>query len=132
MTTKAFNMKERKEPEFISFSDGEMVEGVLLNIDRIPVGETKQMTNRYTVRDIENRENLYSFLGTHQIDTKLSREDIGHVVSVRCEGVDHSVQRNGNAMKKFKVLVSDVPYNVATRGRQLEDGTYITNEDIGF
>lgn len=127
-------MQERKEPDFISFADGEEVTGILLGIDRITLEKTQQTANRYTVQDIDSGD-LYAFLGTHQIDMKIKPRDIGHVIQVRCEGVDTSVTRNGNAMKKFKVLVSDKPYRDAAklaRGRQLEDGTYITNEDIGF
>ena len=129
MTT-AFNMQERKDPDFVSFNDGDTVSGVLLSIERIQVGkegQPKQAANRYTIQDIEDGR-LYSFLGTHQLDTKLFMKDIGHVIDVRCEGTDPNVMRNGNAMKRFKVLVSNVPYN----GKKTEDGTYITNEDIGF
>jgi len=125
----AFNMKERKEPTFVQFADGEEVSGILLRIDRMQVGQQKQIANRYTLRDLDGE--MYSFLGTYQIDTKLHTTDVGHYVQVRCEGTDSSVTRNGNAMKKFKVSVSEKPY-APKQGRKLEDGTYITDEDIPF
>jgi hypothetical protein len=130
MTTAAFNMQERKDPDFVNFSDGDMVSGVLLSIERIQVGkegQPKQPANRYTIQDLDDGK-LYAFLGTHQLDTKLRMTDVGHVIEVRCEGNDPNVTRNGNPMKKFKVLVSNVPYS----GKKTEDGTYITNDDIGF
>lgn len=126
-----YTMIERKEPEFIQFADGETLTGVLTDIERITVGEKKQSAIRYTVRDIDNH-NLYCFLGTHVINQRLKREDLGHVIELRCEGDDTSVQREGRAMKRFKILVSDVPYAQAARGNKLEDGTYISDSDIPF
>ncbi len=120
----AFSMKERKEPTFVQFADGEMLAGVLVRIDRTQVSNgngAKAPANRYTVRDLESGE-MYSFLGTYQIDTKLNVADIGHVIEVRNEGTNPNVQRNGNAMKVFAVRVSEQPFNPAT----------ITDNDIPF
>lgn len=126
----AFNMRERTEPEFVQFAPGEVLEGVLVNVDAIEVGKEKKRTLRFTVRDLDDKK-LRSFLGTYDISTKLTVKDIGHVVSVRYEGDDQNVRRNGNAMKRFKVLVSDNVYAPA-KGNKLEDGTYITDADIPF
>lgn len=117
----AFNMKERKEPKFVQFAPGEVVEGVLVRIDTMEVGVERKPTARFVVRDLDSGEML-AFLGTYDIATKLQRSDVGHVVSVRYEGEDKSVQRNGNAMKRFKVSVSD----------QLYDPAVISDADIGF
>ena len=119
-------MIERKEPEFIKFAEGEVVEGILKSIERIQVGTPAKDAIRYTVADVATGE-LSSFLGCYQIDTKLRRDDLGHYITVRYEGEDSSVRRNGNSMKRFKVFVSELRYN-----GQPEDGTFITNEDIGF
>ena len=127
---KAFNMKERKEPKFIQFAVGEVVEGILVQIDKVEVGERKQPTPRLIVKDLESGE-LYSFLATYDIAVKVRSNDIGHVISVRYEGEDTNVRREGRAMKRFKVMVSEKPYADA-RGNKLEDGTYITNADIPF
>lgn len=126
-----FNMRERKEPTFVTFADGDFVEGVLVNVERIEVGEPKKMANRYTVADLDTRE-LSSFLGSYQIDTKLRPSDKGHFIQVRCEGEDKTVVRSGRAMKKFRVVVSDEAVPAAKTGNQLEDGTFITDYDIGF
>lgn len=122
------NMVERKEPTFVTFADGERVSGVLLSIEKIEV--EKRPAVRYTVQDVESGE-LSSFLGTHMINTKLRRTDIGHVIDVRYEGLDLNVVRNGNAMRIFKVFVSDRPLNSGDPG-VAHDGTLITNDDIGF
>jgi hypothetical protein len=116
-------MEERKEPTFVKFTDGEFVTGVLVRIEQIEI-EKKQCV-RYTVRDCD--EELYSFIGTYQIDAKLKRSDIFHRVEIRCEGEDPTVTRNGNAMKKFKVLVSKDPVKGAPRVNP-----EITDEDIPF
>jgi hypothetical protein len=125
-------MRERKEPEFISFAQGEMVEGELVRIDTVEVGEQKKRTARFTVRDIETNE-LASFLGTYDLVTKLRPEDRGHYVRIRFEGEDKSVTRNGNAMKKFKVEVSAEPVAKVPAGGKHEDGSpNITDADVPF
>ena len=127
----AFNMVERKEPEFVKFTDGASIEGVLVNIERIDVGTPPKPAIRYTIADLEDAK-LRCFLGSYQIDTKLRRGDIGHVIGVRYEGEDRSVSRNGNAMKRFRVFVSEKPHKAAAQGNQIADGTFITDDDIGF
>lgn len=59
----AFYMRERKEPTFVQFAVGEELTGVLLRIDRMQVGDKKQVANRYTLRDLDGE--TYSFLGTY-------------------------------------------------------------------
>jgi hypothetical protein len=126
MTQPAFNLKERKDPTFVKFADGECVEGVFVKKTMQPTkseGRTN-MTARYTVQDITTGE-MTEFLGTYQINSKLSPRDLGHYIAVRCEGEDKNVTRNGNSMKIFKVMVSEaiVPGWVA-------DGSQITDEDL--
>jgi hypothetical protein len=120
----AFNMIERKDPKFVQFGDGETVSGILVGIEKIDVGG--KPAARYTVQDLESKE-MVSFLGTYQINAKLRREDVGHVVDVRCEGSDPKVARNGKPMKLFKVLVSE-----RTAPGYAHDGTQITDDDIPF
>lgn len=120
----AFNMVERKDPRFVQFGDGESVTGVLVNVERIKVND--KMASRYTVEELESKE-LLSFLGTFQIDSKLRVADVGHLIDVRCEGTDPKVTKSGNAMKLFKVLVSD-----RTAPGWAHDGTLITDDDIPF
>lgn len=119
-------MKERKEPEFITFGDGEEVTGILLTIERIRVKD--KPVSRYTVIEEESGE-LKAFLGTFQIDSKLRTGDALHRIRVRCEGSDPSITRNGKALKLFKVYVSQFKVNDALREAS-EFG--ITDAEIPF
>jgi hypothetical protein len=124
----AFNMIERKEPALVRFAEGERLSGVLLLIERIEI-EKKPVT-RYIVEDLETGERS-QFLGTYQINAKLRTTDVGHVIDVRYEGEDTSIGRDGNSMRRFKVLVSDRRVAGKLAGDDLA-GTLITNDDIGF
>ena len=121
-----YGLRERTEPQFVKFEVGDMLEGVLTRIDTVEVGEKKQRATRYTIENVNNRE-LFSFLGSYQIDVKLRSNDIGHFIQVAYTGDDMQVKRNGNAMKMFKVLVSEKPI-----GNKLADGTFITDSDLPF
>ena len=121
-------MIERKDPEFVKFAVGEVIEGILANIERIEVGTPPKKATRYTLEDVETG-NHFCFLGSYQLDTKLRPKDHGHYVTVRYEGEDKSVNRNGNNMKSFKVCVSKDPYRKPT-AKQLDDGTFITDDDL--
>lgn len=123
-----FNMRERVDPKFIQFADGESVSGVLVRIEMIEVtkdGQTKKVP-RLVIEDLDSNEQ-FCFLATFQIASKITRKDIGHVIDVRCEGDDPTVKTKGNPMKKFRVLVSD-----RTAPGWAENGTLITEEDIPF
>lgn len=113
-------MIERKEPRFVKFAVGEVVNGILVSIDKITIAE--KVAFRYTVRQDDGE--FCSFIGTHQLNTKLRISDRGFYVSIRCEGEDKNVRRGENCMKLFKVLVS----NEVTADAAM----YITDEDIPF
>lgn len=113
-------MVEREEPRFAQFTTGDVVEGMLVSIDRVTVKEKPCV--KYTVREEDG--GYVQFLGTHQLNTKLRPTDRGHYVSIRCEGEDTMVKRGENCMKVFKVLVSK---------EKAKDGDlFITDEDIPF
>ena|SRR5215475_6390164 len=123
-----YEMQERHEPELIKFGEGECVEGVLLNVVRVNVGEPPKPVTKFIVDRGEG--DLVSFLGSYEIVAKLKMEDRGHFISVRYEGEDKSVTRNGNALKRFKVLVSK---SAIRTGKALENsGLGITDDDIPF
>ena len=119
-------MRERKEPRFVQFADGDVVRGVLTAIESAEVNGKK--TSRFVVLEEDGDPdcgNMAAFLGTVQINTKLRRSDLGHTIEVRCEGTDKNVVKNGNAMKKFRVFVSDDKDQAA-------DTALITDDDIPF
>jgi hypothetical protein len=95
-------MEERKEPRFVQFDKGSFVEGVLLSIQSIRISEKPAV--RYTVKQ-DDQEDV-SFIGTYQINSKLRVRDVGHRISVICEGEDPSIRRGDNCMKLFGVKVS--------------------------
>jgi hypothetical protein len=126
-------MEERREPALIKFTEGECVEGMLLSIDRVQVGDPhrpdapKKPVTKFTL-DVGNGERA-SFLGSYDLVSKIRLEDRGHFVSVRYEGEDKTVSRNGNSLKRFKVLVSKGPVRT---GEALAADPGITDEDIPF
>lgn len=113
-------MEERHDPRQISFSTGDVVEGILAGVERRTVKE--KLGIRYSV--LQNDGVLVCFWGTYQLNEKLRPADRGHYVSIRCEGEDTMVKRGDNCMKVFKVLVSK---------ELAKDGElYITDGDIPF
>lgn len=118
-------MKERQDPKFIQFSTGDVVEGMLVGIERVLIKGKSGV--RYTVQ--EDGGALVAFIGTYQLNTKLRIDDKGHRVDIRCVGEDVTVKRGDNCMKVFEVRVSDERVKAATA---ITDGTEITDEDIPF
>jgi len=123
-------MIEREEPKFVSFATGDVIEGVLTDIERTNVKDKRtgavSSCVRYTVEEQDGK--CVQFLGTHQLNSKLRPGDRGHAVSIRCEGEDTMVKRGDNCMKVFKVLVSEQPVSAAS----VTDGMLITDADIPF
>ena len=113
-------MIERAEPRHVKFVTGEVIDGILVSIERRVVDDKPGIY--YTV--LESDGTSVGFWGTHQLNTKLRPTDRGHHVSIRCEGTDTMIGRNGNNMKVFKVLVSK---DLAKDGE-----LYITDDDIPF
>jgi hypothetical protein len=120
-------MEIREESRFVKFKTGEVVEGVLFNIERVAVGNKPAV--RYTVE--EDGGEFVSFIGTFQLNTKLRVTDKGHRVEIRCLGEDTTVKRGDNCMKVFDVRVS----KELVKGAAIPaaaDGTEITDDDIPF
>ena len=119
----SFNMVERQEPKFVQFGAGDVLAGVLLGIETVRVKDKNAA--RFTLANIENPGEKFAFLGTAQINAQLSRADVGHMVEVRCTGEDKNVIRNVNAMKTFKIFVSDKPVT-----HDNGDPLFITDADL--
>lgn len=130
-------MEERKDPRFVQFSEGDVVEGVLINIERIRV--KGKLATRFAVMEgdtpfgkfVASGETV-TFLGTYQLESKLRTDDLGKFVSVRCEGSNAGVVGpDRNPMKLFKVMVSKK--NVLEIAAMREsDVPEITDADIPF
>jgi hypothetical protein len=118
-----YTMEERKEPALFKFDGaGKFLEGTLVGVEKVEI-EGKPVV-RYTVQESESGE-LVAFHGVHQINRKLRPSDIGRYVAITYKGEDTSVQRNGNSMKTFDVLVSKEKVENA-------DALVITDADIPF
>jgi hypothetical protein len=119
-------MQEREEPRLIQFSTGDCVDGVLVSMEKLSIRDKATGESKPAVKYVVEQDSgvLLAFWGTHQLNMKLRPSDRGHLVSIRCEGEDTMVNRNGNNMKVFKVLVSKEP---------AKDGDlYISDSDIPF
>ncbi len=142
MTERAvpFPMKEVREPKFVEFkSDGQIAEGVLIGIDRPEVGNPPKNVARFVLSEVDfdgdrviPTGDRLCFLGTADLVQKIQRNHLGHYLRVRYEGEDQNVRRNGNAMRRFKVLISEAPA-FSIRAKESEaDSTFITDADIPF
>jgi hypothetical protein len=111
-------MQERKEPDFISFQNvGDRIEGRLLSIE--PIAVKNGQANRYTF-DLLNGERK-ALLGTAKIDSLVSGDDIFHLVFIVFTGDNKAVGMDrGNAMKEFKVGVSERPVRRVKQGDKWE------------
>lgn len=110
-------MKEQREPKFISFGkdgvrEGATLEGVFLRIDSITNKDGKKMPRLVfaegEVHDghFESTGDQFAFLATYDLAQKLRTDHVGHFVRIRYEGEDASVGREGNSMKRFRVETS--------------------------
>ena len=129
-TAAEMEMEERKEPEFIRFNQGDLVEGVLMAVEKATI-KGKPIA-RFTVRRADGSE--AAFIGTNQINRKLRLEDLGHRVEIVCTGEDQNVKRGDNCMKLFTVKVSKskaagVSLPVRTEGDLVPE---IGDDDIPF
>jgi hypothetical protein len=119
MANQAVTMIPRVEPTFIQFKPGDLLEGVLVNIQKQDVNG--KSTLKFTV---ERGDERFAFLGTRQLNEGLRPTDLGHAVQIRYIGENTSVVRNGNAMRVFEIAVSREKIQVGD--------LLITDDDIGF
>ena len=120
-------METREEPRFIQFVKGEVVEGILIGIDRIKVAEKPAV--RYTLK--ADNDEVCSFLGTYQLNSKLRIEDKGHRISILYVGEDAMVKRGENYMRVFEVKVSKERFAGQPVG-SISTALEITDADIPF
>jgi hypothetical protein len=126
----AVNWIERKPPQKFEWGAGAQLVGILVNLERRTLRDRNtlqsKMVNRYVVEEQESRNRVF-FHGTTQLDDALATNDVGHFVSITCTGEDKEAGRNGNAMKTFKVMVSE-----RSAPGWANDGTAITDDDVAF
>jgi len=104
-------MIEQKEPKFLQWSrENEQIEGHLMALENVEItdketGDVKDQP-RYVVRDLD--ANLVMFLQTTTLARQLRKEHVGHYVTVTYLGEDRSVKTQGNPLRRFRVLISEL------------------------
>lgn len=133
-------MEERQGFEFMNFNEGDHLAGTLLEAGpetiEVPDESNPKRKIRKTVFNylIEERDGaeydettgkLYKITQTKGMENKLRASDVGKLVFITCTGRDERYQRNGNAMKTFRIQVSKGPAPALS-------GLGITDSDIPF
>ena len=119
-------MIEIEEPRLVQFNTGDVVDGTLIGIEKAKIKDKETGVEKVAVKYIIVQPDGVTvfFWGTHQLNQKLRLDHVGHLISIRCEGTDTMVVRNGNPMKVFKVLVS--------KEKAKDSDLYISDADIPF
>lgn len=123
-------MTLRKAAELFNFeTPGTFLFGRLLRIDRVTING-KPGVAQYT---IVNRDGVFKFLGTYDLDSKIRNSDQSRTMQITYVGDDRSVQKNGNCMKLFEIWIDERDGKSAPSGAQKGDPDFeITDEDISF
>ena len=119
---------ELREERFMQFKAGDVIEGVLMKIDRVTMGTPPKPAIRYTVKDDDG--NLIAFNGTYQLNSKLLTQDRGHRIRVKYIGENAMVKRGENCMREFEVHVSKELATTSAFSAGNDLG--ITDDDIPF
>src|SRR4051812_44645862 len=99
----SIQLTERTGPEIFRFENsGDCLRGRLVNIETADIGG--KPTIRYVVHELD-KDRLYSFLGTVDLNIKIRSSDIGKLIEVRYLGRDSETGDGKNPIKRFKVLV---------------------------
>lgn len=119
----------REEPKFISFAQGDFLEGILIGVEKA-TAKGKPVT-RYTVMRMD--DSAVCFIGTRVLDRKLRLSDLAHRIEITCTGEDPAVKRGDNCMKLFNVKVWKKRVANAPLIETRDDFTpEITDADIPF
>jgi hypothetical protein len=100
---RSVELVERTGPEIFRFeTPGDYLRGRLINIETTDIGG--KPTLRYIVHD-EEKDRIFSFLGTVDLNTKIRSSDVGKILEIRYGGTDSEIQPGKNAIKRFKVFI---------------------------
>ena len=127
--------EECLKPELVRFQTGDVLEGVLLQRNRVILG------GKPAIQYLLEKPNgmVVKFNGTADIIEKIQPGYVGHFLSITCIGEDQMVKRGDNYMKVFEIFRSKDPVTKASSNGQAGasepragDGTEITDADIPF
>ena len=112
---------EKKAPEQYQFTEpGQKIEGVLVGVSR-PTVKGKPVT-QYLIQKY-NGTGRVTLLATADLAQKIERDDLGHPIYIEFTGYRDDVEKQGNKMRTFKVMVDH------------DEGTaadHITDDDVPF
>ena len=127
--------EECLKPELVRFQTGDVLEGVLLQRNRVTLG------GKPAIQYMLEKPNgmVVKFNGTADIIEKIQPGYVGHFLSITCIGEDQMVKRGENYMKIFEIYRSKEPVSKPNGSGQAGasepaagDGTEITDADIPF
>jgi len=96
-------MQEIREPQEWQFTkETPKLEGVYLGAQKVTVKST--ITTQHMIQDGEGHR--FTFLGTYDLERKLSSWHVGHWMIVEFEGEDRNVRSHGSRVRRFRISVS--------------------------
>ena len=96
-------MQEVREPQLWKFTkETPALEGVYLGAQKITLKGKEAV--QHTLEDAAG--NRFLFLGTYDLDRKISPSHVGHWMQVEFEGEDRDVRTQGAALRRFRVSIS--------------------------
>ena len=127
--------EECLKPELVRFQTGDVLEGVLLQRNRVTLGGKPAI--QYMLEKPSGV--VVKFNGTADIIEKIQPGYVGHYLQITCIGEDQMVKRGDNYMKVFEIFRSKEPVSKANSNGHTGasetvagDGTEITDADIPF
>lgn len=103
MPNNSREMQEIREPQMFQFTEKTpKLEGVYLGAQKVSVKNKETM--QHTIQDGEGRR--FTFLGTYDLQRKISQGHVGHWMIVAFLGEDSTVHTQGSALRRFRVSVS--------------------------
>lgn len=123
---------EAKAPELFAFKTaGDFIDGILLSIQKVTLkdketGKPKEVIEYTIEREDGGRARV---LTSADLAQKISMAHRGGFVSITYLGLDDSIEKNGNKMRRFEVLTE---HRDAAAPKVNAHGVEITDEDIPF
>lgn len=123
---------EAKAPELFAFkSVGDTIDGILLSIQKITLKDKDTQKSKEVIEYTIEREDgrRARLLTSADLSQKISMAHRGGLVSITYLGLDDSIEKNGNKMRRFEVLTE---HRDASAPKVNAHGVEVTDEDIPF
>jgi hypothetical protein len=118
-------MQEVREPQLWKVTkETPVLEGVYLGAQKITIKGKEAV--QHMLEDAAG--NRFLFLGTHDLQRKISPSHVGHWMKVEFVGEDRDVRTQGAALRRFRVSVSKEKEREFLNAH----GVDVTDEDVPF